>query len=276
MSAYAIPVLIKKNYPFKSDFRQWMVVLFWVVLILFSIVKTKIVHYSSMTYLPLSYLAAINIQHYWDEEKRLPRYAIYIILSIGTILGLLLLLLPFVIQFKSYLYPFIKDPFAVDSLKTNVTLEGWEFLLSTLFLVAFWWSCRQLFKGNFRLAIWLNSVILTTFLLLYLKIIVPKIEAHSQAPAIEFYESLQGKNIYVDTYGFKSYAQLFYFRKPLLDSASLRKSNDTHWLLHEKTDKDVYLVTKSTEMGLDTLPQFRLIRQKGGFKLYYKKATLSR
>ncbi|MCB0697714.1 MAG: glycosyltransferase family 39 protein, partial [Chitinophagaceae bacterium] len=44
-----------------KDFKRWMWVLFWVVLILFSIVKTKIVHYSSMCYFPLTFIAALHI-----------------------------------------------------------------------------------------------------------------------------------------------------------------------------------------------------------------------
>ncbi|MED5301753.1 MAG: glycosyltransferase family 39 protein, partial [Bacteroidota bacterium] len=43
-------------------FQGVMRILFWVVLILFTIVSTKIVHYSSLAYFPLSYLASIEIQ----------------------------------------------------------------------------------------------------------------------------------------------------------------------------------------------------------------------
>ncbi len=35
-----------------------MLILFWVVLILFTIVKTKIVHYSSLCYFPLTFIGA--------------------------------------------------------------------------------------------------------------------------------------------------------------------------------------------------------------------------
>ncbi|MBL0323534.1 MAG: hypothetical protein IPP80_14415 [Ignavibacteria bacterium] len=39
--------------------RIWMTdLLFFVVQLVFSVVKTKIIHHSSMTYLPLTYLAA--------------------------------------------------------------------------------------------------------------------------------------------------------------------------------------------------------------------------
>ncbi|TAE09952.1 MAG: glycosyltransferase family 39 protein, partial [Bacteroidetes bacterium] len=41
--------------PYQQLFKVWMTVLFWVTLLLFSIVKTKIVHYSSLCWFPLTY-----------------------------------------------------------------------------------------------------------------------------------------------------------------------------------------------------------------------------
>ncbi|HEY1038155.1 MAG TPA: glycosyltransferase family 39 protein, partial [Bacteroidia bacterium] len=43
--------------PYQKHFKKWMIILFWVVLILFTIVKTKIVHYSSMCWYPLTFLS---------------------------------------------------------------------------------------------------------------------------------------------------------------------------------------------------------------------------
>ncbi|MCK7529079.1 MAG: hypothetical protein MZV64_71740 [Ignavibacteriales bacterium] len=53
-SVIALPSFFKTRSAEGSQkaFRRWMVVLFWVVLVLFSIVKTKIVHYSSLCYFP--------------------------------------------------------------------------------------------------------------------------------------------------------------------------------------------------------------------------------
>jgi 4-amino-4-deoxy-L-arabinose transferase-like glycosyltransferase len=42
----------------KPDRKRMVHVLFWVVLLLFTVVKTKIMHYSSLTYYPLTFLAA--------------------------------------------------------------------------------------------------------------------------------------------------------------------------------------------------------------------------
>src|SRR5690606_16008115 len=56
----AFPTLFKTIlYPGHRGFVRWMKCLFWVVLILFSLVTTKIVHYSSLTYFPLAVLGAL-------------------------------------------------------------------------------------------------------------------------------------------------------------------------------------------------------------------------
>ena len=51
------PLFTKKAHA-DMPLLQWMKVLFWVVLVLFSLVTTKIVHYSSMCYIPLARITA--------------------------------------------------------------------------------------------------------------------------------------------------------------------------------------------------------------------------
>ena len=65
MGVFPCSIIALKSFTKKSEktelqrlFRQWMYIMFWVVLILFSIVKTKILHYSSLTYFPLTFLSA--------------------------------------------------------------------------------------------------------------------------------------------------------------------------------------------------------------------------
>jgi 4-amino-4-deoxy-L-arabinose transferase-like glycosyltransferase len=55
----------------QSDFTKWMATLGLVVLAVFSVVTTKIVHYSSMTYLPLTFLAALAVDRMWRGEVRM-------------------------------------------------------------------------------------------------------------------------------------------------------------------------------------------------------------
>lgn len=66
------------------SFSQWMIVLFFTVMILFSIVQTKIVHYSSLAYYPVTYLAAFVITQFLEKEsqKTSPFIALYSLLNI--------------------------------------------------------------------------------------------------------------------------------------------------------------------------------------------------
>ena len=60
-------LFIERNY--QREFRRWMLILFWVVLVLFSIVQSKIVHYSSLCYFPLTYFAALTLLQL--EERKI-------------------------------------------------------------------------------------------------------------------------------------------------------------------------------------------------------------
>src|SRR5690606_13079564 len=89
-----------RNSRFKLPFEAWMRYLFWVVLILFSIVTTKIVHYSSMTYLPLSFLAALHVVQLLEKRRALAKWQRIWLLVQGLLLGLLFFLLPIAVMNK--------------------------------------------------------------------------------------------------------------------------------------------------------------------------------
>lgn len=80
-----------KNNPEDSDkrkqFRLWSIISFAVVLVLFSIVKTKIVHYSSFCYFPLSYLAATGVERVLNGSKRINGFLYTTIIITGVIIG---------------------------------------------------------------------------------------------------------------------------------------------------------------------------------------------
>jgi hypothetical protein len=122
---------------------------------------------------------------------------------------------------------------------------------------------RKLFKG---IIILFYSTSLCIFF--YLKTVVPKIEGYSQAPAINFYKSIAHKDVYVTTTGFYSYAPFFYFEK--MPGGNSQGSN-REWLLNGEIDKPVYIVAKSTSKNLsDNDPDYRFIKQEGGFKFYLR------
>jgi 4-amino-4-deoxy-L-arabinose transferase-like glycosyltransferase len=80
-----------------STFKKWMLVLFWVVLILFSIVQTKIVHYSSLCYYPMSFIGAISVYYIISKKWILSKSTKFILVSSS-------------LPFHSCLFPYLRLP----------------------------------------------------------------------------------------------------------------------------------------------------------------------
>ncbi|MFI5134634.1 MAG: ArnT family glycosyltransferase, partial [Chitinophagales bacterium] len=267
MSIIALPALTK-NYkePSPMQFKKWMLILFWVVMLLFSIVKTKIVHYSSLAYFPLSFLAAHVIARHIDEKKRFSGWMIFLLFLFGITFSLLLFGVPWLAQHKEILIPYLQDPFAVDCLKTEVHWNGYESVIGIAYGICVCAAVYFLLKKNLQRGILIIYISTALCLFIYLKAVVPKIEQYSQDPAIEFYQSLQGEKVYVTTFGFKSYAQYFYFRKQPGDPA---ESHSDDWLQKGNIDRPAYFVTKTTSMqDIEKISGTKFLYQKGGFAFY--------
>jgi len=158
----------------------------------------------------------------------------------------------------------VKDQFVIACLQADVNWAVTDGLIGLVYLIIIIVSiaCFNSPKYQFRAIISLFvSTILCLQLTLY--IIIPKIEAHTQNAAIEFYKSLKYKDCYIEVLGFKSYAQLFYTeKKPLQKSEAYSKD----WLLSDKIDKPAYFVTKihKAEMLKDKY-KLKEIYRKNGF-----------
>jgi hypothetical protein len=237
-------------------------------MILFSIVKTKIVHYSSLAYFPVSYFAAFFVYELVNDKNTFKKYLTWILPVTGTILSIILIGLPLVARYKGFIIPYIKDEFVVACLNTPVKWNGYEFLIGAVYLLLLFVSMimikqKQFFRGI--LTLFYGTAFCIFF---YLISVVPKIEGYSQAPAINFYKSISGQDAYVTTIGFYSYAPYFYFRK--LPVGNIESSNK-EWLLNGEIDKPVFIVTKSTAKSqFDKHPDCTFIKKEGGFLFYYR------
>ncbi len=107
-------------------FKLWMKILFWVVLILFSIVKTKIVHYSSLCWLPLTFLAAYAIEQVGAQKFTMERVLKVVLVLMGLIMAVLLTAVPLLFinaELKTWLLAQIKDDFRGSRIFTAGKLE---------------------------------------------------------------------------------------------------------------------------------------------------------
>ncbi|GAA4459223.1 ArnT family glycosyltransferase [Rurimicrobium arvi] len=244
---------------------QWMWILFWVVLILFSIVKTKIVHYSSLCYYPLTYLAARQIFRIMQNPPSVKAGVKALFIFLGTLWGIVLTALPLVGIYKDRLIPLIKDPFAVGNLQADVPWNYWECIPGIIYLLAIWligWTWKTRFSRSLTFLMILQVASIQYTMLHF----VPKIEAYSQRAAIEFYEDKAGKDVYIDVVGFHSYAYLFYAKKMPVQNPGYY---DREWLMHGHTDRPVYFVCKIQNADpYRKDPDLRELYEKNGFVFF--------
>ncbi len=292
----ALPFLFKTSNSQNPSFLLWMKLMFWVVLILFSMVTTKIVHYSSLCYIPLAFLGAFGLQ---QTKGILKSWQTLTLVFLGLLYSLVFMLIPLLgsnSALKNKLIHAINDPFVNENLRAPTPWHGHEWVIGLAFLlltiIGLLWLNRK--SDGLGLKVFLVGNAL--FLLMINFSLMPKIENHLQGPIINFYKSLVGKNIYIETVGFKSYAHYYYTQKPAPNkndalSKAVHEYSTTHgiksksklsqserdeingfkmqWFLNGKIDKPVYLVYKITNTeGMDTMKSFKMVMNSGGFKVF--------
>ena len=264
-SVLAIPALISGQVRTIPTFRLWMIGLFWVVMTVFSLSTTKIVHYSSMTYLPLTFLAASYVYEVHLNRTALKKYVLYLLGLMGFVWFFVLTSILFLLDRVHLIVPYIRDEFAVQSLLTSVSLTGYESAIGVFFLVGIIVSFYFFVTKRALKALFSASFTIGATLLLMSIFVLPIIEKFTQGPAINFYKSLENKDVYVETAGFKSYAQYFYSKTKPQPNPNRK---DMNWLLRGEIDKVVYFVTKVNYTDLDTIKDIKKLKTEGGFSFY--------
>lgn len=268
VSAFALPVLSGHTRPAveHQPLHRYMMALFWVVLILFSVVETKIIHYSSLCYLPLTYASAYYIHRLISANSKIPAIAKLTLLATGFFMSMALTALPVAGMHAKELISsgWIKDVFVNHNLMAPVEWPWYTLIpgIVMLALTIIWFNQKRLsfIKSTLFLSISAISIFLTLILL------VPRIEGYTQNGIISFYKSLQDENVYVDTYNFKSYADLFYTQKrpyQVKTSESLMKLAQ---------ERPVYIVTKITSSAdfEELFPDFERSSEVYGYVVYRK------
>ncbi len=261
----------RKNTGYRDSqrvYNRFVTVLFWVVLLLFSIVKTKTVLYASLCWYPITYLAALHMRKLISGEVRWGRGLLLSFIVFTVLVGTAITVFPFVMMHKEFLFPFIRDRFAVACLEKPVSWSGFESLIGAAFLTisgaAFILIARQ------RIAHGLAALFVASAMCLQLTLIVinPKIEQYTQADPVSFYKLHSGENEYVRAL-FKSYGDLFYGKKRRDDHPS---SYQRSWLLKGPIDKPVFFVARTQQDKKYGSPEFGLttIEKRHGY-VYYRR-----
>lgn len=266
-SVFALPALFGKKMP--GNLLRWMAISFWVVLILFTIVRTKIVHYSSFCYFPLSFLAAWAVERMMDGKLRFSTFQRVALIVISALWGLLLTALTLFDRFKDSLAPYVEDPFAVSCMEAASDWKGFEPAVGIVLIAMTVAFCIG-FKRNGKAR---NFVFLAAGNLLFgmtvILCAVPEVEKYSQASAVDFYIERQGEDCYVKPAYFKSYAHYFYTCRQPQNSC-----DDFDWLRSASLDKPCYFVVKDIPEDVERLrsdvPDAEFLYRRSGFRFFVR------
>lgn len=288
----------------KSSFLQLMFALFWVVLIIFSIVETKIVHYSSLCWYPLTFFAAYSVNNWFYEKTKPNKIQLLLFVLVGIVwVSLFAILYLFSVQNTSLmnLLSQIKDPLALAQIEQQIPLWNtaasafiFIFFSIVFILVLILWYLKKF--HHLGILIFGSILIIVPILS---RFVVPAVEAQLQGKLVAFYQSIAHKDAYVVSWH-KSYAPYFYaktlpldssdawykekdlFIKKLFsqDSSSKRLNHEQRmhlfnhqvdWMMHAEIDKDFYLVFKTNQEPsfiLNEGDKLDTIAIGGGFKAF--------
>ncbi len=252
-----------------SPFPLMLMAMLLTVLVVFSVVKTKIVHYSSLAYYPIVILAARIL----DEEPLRPRgVGRFLFWFTAFLLGGVLLLVPLAGMNVEGWISLVKDPFVRAALTERVSWP-WPGIMPVVAVLSFWVLTLLYPAPRRAFAVALGMTVLAQWLWYYP---LPRIERYTQGPAIDFYTSMQGRPVYVSVIGFKSYAHLFYTRKMPPPSPG---ADELSRLLTQPVDSPVWFVTRADRLERISrdYPMDRLIlhHKRGGYVFFRREGEAS-
>ena len=244
-----------------------MFILLAVVLVIFSLVQSKIVHYSSLAYFPITFLASFGINQLLGKQLSIPKFIIWGISLLSILFAAVTIAVPWLGSNIDLVKPLLeKDPFGLASLDAEVQWFWWHYSPSIVILISlavFIFTFKM--QTTKRIGILLIGTILFVNSILFLQ--VNNIEAYTQRAMIEFCQEHADEDVYFNVIGMKSYAHLFYGKKKTYNKI---ESNEQNLLLTSKhLDKDVYFIAKIHKaLDLNLYPKVKELYRKNGFVFY--------
>lgn len=278
LGVFPASVISLKSFTKKSEdtelqrlFKQWMYIMFLVVIVLYSIAKTKLLHYSSLAYFPMTFLAAWVWEKWVDRKIEIGTWQVILILTIALIYSAGAILFPLVADHQEWLLSkefFFLNPFTRGALQRDVHWSGYEWLIGLFLILGTCVAAVQILRRNTRGMLILHIVVLL-FVTASIYLFTGRIEGYTQRAAIKFYKGLKGQEVYVNPLGFKSYSHLFYF-----DKQPGEKDLSVQELMEEELERDAYFVIRKDEKEhyLKKYPVLEVLHEKDGYVFTVKRA----
>lgn len=286
-SILALPSLFRNSEYAGTDkvWSSYMRSLFWIVLVIFSLSTTKIIHYSSICWFPLSWLAGSALYRHYTNRGSI-HWSIYALsVTIALLLSVVMAAIPlFLTQtgFQQFVTSKIPDPYIQHYIQAaQPHWTGVEILIPIGFALA---SLAFIFNRRRNPTHLFVSTLALSFLMGI--VFLPKAAKSLQGDYTAELKKLKTQDCYVESWGFKTYAVYFYTQaKPqfLRGNWDNMKSDFKEfpnpgyyarsYFLHNKPmDKEIYIFTRvQFKPDVYFLEKFKLEKALGPYQMWKRK-----
>lgn len=254
---------------FNAIFFKIMLSCFITVLLVFSVVQTKIIHYSSMDYYPMTFFSAIGLAYLTKKHLSFHKIQSILLYAIGAIWSIALIFTPIAGINLEKIKPYIHDTNFLLQLDTPIEWNLWAILFGLMFGVLYFYGLILIHKKKIEkgvLALFMACIICIQTLMLYY---VPRIEKMVQGSLIEFCQEHKKEDANQCALYMKSYAMFYYSER-----TPFQNVEDTFKHLHYlylPIQKDCYFFLRTIDTAkLDRSmgPKMNKLYNKNGFTFY--------
>ena len=229
------------------------------VLVLFSIVTTKLPHYSASIYIPLSFVIALGLERLIQTQLPIPRWIIGFYFLLGTVFSVLLLL------FYSLIDDYFRGQGIVFEIQWPQTfyLPGIGFFMGIAVGSYFFW------KKKIWIAAWVTALTMFIGTQGIWRVHVPVYLQYVQQPLIDLVQEAHEKEGKVVFYRIVSFAALFYGKRPI-EMLHTYKFPGRPEILNKRQETDLFVFTerkhKKSLKKAHSLVEF--VKDHGTFSLF--------
>ena len=271
---------------------RFMYILLITVVTVFSIVQTKIIHYSSLVYIPLCFIAGYKLQSVKKDHTKIWNFFYW---TIAVVIFSILVSLALFPAWKNLLLQFVpKGTLEFERLQKNYSLPVLAMISSLVCIILISLLFNYILKKQQQKILYTMAG-LGLAIHVYLLSALPMIGFYSQEDLIDLIKKYSPGTM-LETHGFKSYAPLFYGNAQFQDFNSKQRLQEIEriesrlldsgidprvssglihmiWLEEQnQLQKPVYIIAKQGG-GLDLKNNkgFKLIEKRSGYWVYQKK-----
>ena len=248
-SVLALNSLNLKSYEstIQKVFRLMMVCSLIILLIIVTFFKSKLVHYASYTYFPISFLAAYSLRYIFEEKVKLQKHTWIFLILIGLIWTALLIVIPATRANIDFLGQYIQDDTLHSALAIVYPWQQYEIYIGIFYFIIFFLVVILLYRQYYRtglIILFFSSMIFSEVILLYY---VPKLEQLTQGPQVDFIKQNKDEKAKFYYHNGRSFIPHFYLN---YDYIQPEKFSFFEIINKEKCDEPIFIIKKKKDTSL--------------------------